>query len=289
MNNMLALNYWVMGGFDAQIDAYTAIRQAKEYGLDGVELTFAEVIKENITDEEIKKVKDYADENGIKLKTMATGFYWGTSLSSEDESDREKAIAFTEKYLTVACKLGVETILVLPGWVEIPWEPTAPIVPYDVAWKNSIASLKKLAPLAEKLKVNIALENVWNNFLLSPIEMKYFLDTIGSDYIGSYFDIGNVVRVGMPEHWIKILSSRIKAVHIKNFKREDVCGGLHGFGDNILEGDINFDNVKVALGGINYSGPITAEMIPFSRLPDLVLPDEPLARITAKRLMELFR
>jgi hexulose-6-phosphate isomerase len=289
MNNILALNYWVMGGFDARLDAYSAIEKAKSYGLDGVELTFAEVIKEEITDEEIVKLREFAEKKKIKLKTMATGFYWGTSLSSEDESERNKAIAFTEKYLTVASKLGVETILILPGWVEVPWEPALPVVPYNVAWENSINSLKALAPIAEKLKVNIALENVWNNFLLSPVEMKFFLDTIGSDFIGSYLDVGNVVRVGIPEQWIKILESRIKAVHIKNFKREDACGGLHGFGENILEGDINFDNIKNALAEINYTGPITAEMIPFSRLPELKLPDEQLAEITAKRLIKLFR
>jgi hexulose-6-phosphate isomerase len=289
MKNMLALNYWVMGGFEGQVDYCTAIKQAKEYGLDGVELTFGEVLKEDITDTEIANVKECAKENGIELKTMATGFYWGASLASEDEEERKKAITFTKKYLNAAAKLGVKSILVIPGSVEIPWDENAKVVPYDVVWKNSIASLKELAPLAEELSVNIALENVWNNFLLSPIEMKYYLDTIGSSFIGAYFDIGNAVRVGVPEHWIKILGNRIKAIHVKNFKREDACGGLHGFGDNILEGDINFDNIKSALEDINYSGPITAEMIPFSRLPDLVLPDEPLAKVTAERLLELFK
>ncbi len=289
MENILGLNYWVMGGFDAQTDYCTAIKQAKEYGLDAVELTFGEIIKEDMTEAELDEVKKCADENGIKLKTMATGFYWGASLAAEDEEERARAMAFTEKYLKAAARLGVESILVIPGSVEIPWDENAKTVPYDIVWNNSIASLKKLAPLAEKLSVNIALENVWNNFLLSPIEMKYYLDTIGSDNIGSYFDVGNVVRVGVPEHWIKILGSRIKAIHIKNYKREDACGGLHGFGDNILEGEINFDSLKEALVDSNYSGPITAEMIPFSRLPDLVLPDEPLAKITAQRLIEIFR
>ncbi len=288
MKNLLALNYWVMGGFDAQTEVCTAIKQAKAYGLDGIELTFGEIIKEDATDEELQAIKNCADENNIKLKTLATGFYWGCSFSAEQEADRKKAISFTQKYLNAASKLGVETILIVPGAVEIPWEENAPVIPYDVVWQRSIAALKELAPLAEKLSVNIGIENVWNNFLLSPIEMKNYLDEINSDFIGAYFDVGNVVRVGVPEHWIKILGTRIKAIHIKNFKREDACGGLHGFGDNILEGDINFENVKSALKEINYEGPITAEMIPFSRLPNLVLPDEPLAKVTAERLIKLF-
>ena len=289
MKNLLALNYWVMGGFEGQVDFCTAIKQAANYGLDGIEFTFGVVIKENISDSEINEVKKCAEEKGITLKTMATGFYWGTSLASEDEAERARAIEFTEKYLTVASKLGVESILVIPGAVEIPWEETAKVTSYDIVWENSLDSLKKLAPLAQKLSVNIALENVWNNFLLSPIEMKYYIDSIGSDYIGTYLDVGNVVRVGVPEHWIKILGNRIKAIHIKNFKREDACGGLHGFGDNILEGEIDLNKVKTALSEINYNGPITAEMIPFSRLPDLVLPDEHLAKLTAERLISIFR
>lgn len=289
MNNLLALNYWVMGGFDAQTDICTAIKQARKYGLDAIELTFGEIIKENVTEHEIEKIKKCAQENGIKLKTLATGFYWGYSFASDEEADRKKAVEFTKRYLYTASKLGVESILIVSGSVEIPWEEDSLKIPYDIVWNRSVTALKKLAPLAEELKVNIAIENVWNNFLLSPIEMKIYLDEIGSNSIGSYLDVGNVVRVGIPEHWIKILGNRIKAIHIKNYKREDACGGLHGFGDNILEGDINFKNIKEALSEINYHGPITAEMIPFSRLPNLVLPDEKLAEITAKRLIEIFR
>lgn len=289
LKNTLALNYWVMGGFDGQVEPCVAIKQASEYGLDGIELTFGDVLNENISEAELDKIRECAKGNGIKLQTLASGFYWGCSLASEDEEERLKAIAFTEKYLAAAARLGAESILVVPGSVEIPWDDNVPVMSYDIVWENSITSLKKLAPLAEKLSVNIAIENVWNNFLLSPIEMKLYLDSIGSNFVGSYLDIGNVVRVGVPEHWIKILGNRIKAIHVKNFKREDACGGLHGFGDNILEGDINFDNIKSALIEIDYSGPLTAEMIPFSRLPDLVLPDEPLAKITAKRLLEIFK
>lgn len=289
MKNTLALNYWVMGGFDGQVDACTAIKQAKEYGLDGIELTFGDILKEDITEAELDIIKECAKETGIKLQTLASGFYWSCSLASQNKEERDKAITFTEKYLTAAARLGAESILVVPGSVEIPWDENAQVIPYDIVWENSIVSLKKLIPAAEKLGVNIALENVWNNFLLSPIEMKMYLDSIDSDYIGCYFDIGNVVRVGFPEHWIKILGNRIKAVHIKNYKRNDCCGGLHGFGDNLLEGDINFDNVKLALQAVGYGGPLTAEMIPFSRLPNLMLPDEALAGETAEKLLKIFR
>ena len=109
------------------------------------------------------------------------------------------------------------------------------------------------------------------------MEMKMFLEQFDSNYIGSYFDVGNATLNGYAEHWIEILGEKIKAVNVKNFKREDCGGLLHGFGDDLSEGDVNFENVKSALKNIGFSGPVTVEMIPFSRLPDMVLPDMELA------------
>ena len=133
----------------------------------------------------------------------------------------------------------------------------------------------------------IGIENVWNKFLLSPLELRDFIDRAKSEYVGSYFDVGNVLVTGYPEHWIEILGARIKAVHVKNFTREDCGGGLHGFGDDLMQGDIDWPALAMALRNIGYSGPLTAEIIPFSRLPNLVLPDMALARSTAKAMLEL--
>lgn len=136
--------------------------------------------------------------------------------------------------------------------------------------------------------MTIALENVWNKFLLGPIEFKMFVDQFSSPSLGCYFDVGNVVLTGYPQHWIEILGTRIAAVHIKNFQRNDCGGGLHGFGDDLLQGDVDFSQVKAALTKIDYSGPITAEMLPFSRLPTMVLPDMELARDTAVKMKQVF-
>ena len=100
---------------------------------------------------------------------------------------------------------------------------------------------------------------MWNKFLLSPMEMADFIDKVGSDYVGSYFDVGNVVYIGHPEHWIKILGKRIKKVHLKDYRKE--AGGLCGFVD-LLSGDVNWKNVTDKLGEIGYDGWVTAEMLP---------------------------
>lgn len=282
-----ALNYWVFGGFDGQKTPYEFIDFAVETGLDGVEFTFGDIIKEDITADECAKISEYAKSKNIGLRTMASGAYWGLSLASTDEAERQKALNFTRRYIEVASLLGVETILVVPGATKVAWDPSRPIQNYKSVWENSIKSLNELKPFLEKFSVNIGLENVWNRFLISPMEWKFYLDEVNHPQIGMYFDVGNCEFQVPAVDFIEILGDKIKAIHIKNFKGEDSCGNLHGFGDDLLDGDVDFDGLKKALEAMNYQGTLTAEMIPFSRLPDLVLPDYELAVDTAKKLKSI--
>ncbi len=283
-----AINYWVLGGFDGAKNPKQAIDDAAEMGLDGIELSFGDSIKENITQDECEEIKSYAKEKRIGLKTMASGFYWGCSLSSPDNEERRKAIAFSKKYIQAASNLGAETILIVPGAVDVAWDDSRPVVPYQEVWDNATKSLKELVPIAEEAGVNIGLENVWNKFLLSPMEMKIFIEQFESSRIACYLDLGNTLANGYPEHWISLLGEHVKAIHVKNFERTDCGGVLHGFGDSLKVGNLDYNKVKSAMKSINYQGPLTVEMIPFSRLPDMVLPDMELAQKVAKELLEIF-
>jgi len=125
--------------------------------------------------------------------------------------------------------------------------------------------------------VALCIENVWNKFLLSPLEMRDFIDSFNSEMVGAYFDVGNVLLTGYPEHWIRILESRIKRVHVKDFRRS--VGTVDGFVD-LLEGDVDFQAVKEALSDIGYDGYVTAEMLPFE-------PGRP--EETAQAMKEIFK
>jgi hexulose-6-phosphate isomerase len=114
--------------------------------------------------------------------------------------------------------------------------------------------------VAPQLKVVLAVENVWNRFLLSPVEMAYFVDSIGSDYVACYFDVGNVLPFGYPQDWIRTLGSRVKRIHMKDFKRS--VGNFNGFCD-LTEGDVPWAEVMKALKEIGYKGPVTGEMMPY--------------------------
>lgn len=283
-----AINSWVLAGFGGERTPYDAINDTRAFGLDGVELTVGDCVGIDTTAEECAKIKAFAAEKNVGLRSVATGFFWGCSLGSEDESERLKALDFAKKYLQIAVWLGAESALVVPGAVNVAWDPSRPIVPYTVCWNQATKSMRELITVAEKINVNICLENVWNKFLYSPMEMKQFIDQFGSDKVGCYLDVGNCLLNGYPQDWIEVLGRKVKAVHFKNWKSEDFGGGLHGFGDDLLEGEVEFDKVLAALRKINYTGPITVEMIPFSRLPDLVMPDLALAKVTAAKMLSIF-
>jgi hexulose-6-phosphate isomerase len=133
------------------------------------------------------------------------------------------------------------------------------VVPYHDAWLRALDFIKPAVPVAEKAGVTICIENVWNKFLLSALEMRDFIDSFGSDRVGAYFDVGNALAFGYPEHWIQTLGSRIKRVHFKDYRRN--VGSADGFCD-LLSGDVDWPAVMEALKKASYSGWVAAEMIP---------------------------
>lgn len=286
MKNTLQINYWTLGGFDGQISPEDAIKAVKKMGLDGIELGFgAGEFSPGISRERCKEIKKFADSLGVKIDTCATGVHWELSLSSPSAATRKKAIAFTKEYLQAASWVGAKVCLVLPGVVYVPWEEKAPVVPYVKVLELATSSIKELIPVAKKAGVKIGVENVWNGFLTDPLSMRMFIDQFNTSYVGAYFDTANCVINGYPEHWIEILGKKLVAIHAKNFKRMDGAGGLKGQVDDLSKGDVDFKAVIKELKKVKYTGPITAEMLPYGR----DIPDMKLAKDTAKKLLKIFR
>ena len=287
MNAYIALNGWIYCGFGGEKKPREFIDWAAEKGLDGVELTIGDCLSIDTTNDEAKELAAYAKGKGVGLRTLAAGFGWGKWLCADDPKEREEACELAMKSLRLASWLGAETVLVVPGATRVAWDASHAEVTYKNAWEHATESIRKLAPIAESFGVNLALENVWNRFLVSPMEWKLFLDQFESNRIGIYFDAGNCCLTGRPEDFVDILGGRIKAVHLKNFEESDCAGGLHGFGDDLFKGAVDFKKLFAAFGKIGYEGPYTVEMIPFSRLPDLVMPDAALAEKMVAQIREL--
>ena len=235
---------------------------AKKAGFEGVEVALDEKDGEitlNSTEKDLLEIKKQASNNGIELYSVASGLYWSYFLNDDDEKVRIKARDIVKKQLECASVLGCESILVIPGCVNAEFAAPGKIVDYETSYYRSLESVKLVKEYAAQYKVEIGLENVWNKFLLSPLEMRSFIDAVDSEWVGSYLDIGNTLAFGYPEHWISTLNKRIKKVHFKDYRRE--AGGLHGFVD-LLAGDVNYPAVVETLGKVGYDGWVTAEMIP---------------------------
>ena len=219
-----------------------------------------------------------AQKNGLEISGVASGESWGRSPTSYDPEVRQSIIDFTKK-ISSNHENGWERTRIYLFQVQLMFSllPDGEVVPYDVCYQRATDSIFQIAPTAEELGVSIAVENVWNKFLLSPLEMRSFIDQFHSRNVGAYFDVGNVLLTGYPEQWIRILGSRIKRIHIKDFKRS--IGTIDGFVD-LLEGDVDFEAVKKALAEIGYDGFVTAEMLPF-------VPGRP--EKTAKAMKQIFK
>lgn len=261
------INMW---SFPAGMSIETCMRMAKKAGFDGFEPAFNELgpISLESDERELRGYRAIAGDIGVELASLASGLYWNYPLTSDDPAVRERASEIVRKQLKAAAALGVDCILVVPGAVGVDFAPGLGVVPYDVAYDRALAGLRALAPYAEDIGVTIGVENVWNKFLLSPLEMRDFIDAVGSPRVQAYFDIGNVVLTGYPEHWASILGKRIARCHCKDFRLS--VGTLSGFVD-LLAGDVDYPAVMKALETVGYNGYITAEMGAYKHYSDQMI------------------
>lgn len=196
-----------------------------------------------------QEVIDALGQSGLQAASVCCHTHWKQTLTHDDPKIREEGLQGVLTTLRDAKAYGADSILVVPGVVS-------ETVPYDVAWERSITEIKKAVPLAKELGVKISIENVWNNFILSPLEAVRYLDEVGDPIVGWHFDIGNVLRYGWPEQWIKVLGKRINRIHVKEYstKKMKEEGVWKGFDCDLTEGDNNWPAIMKALDTAGYSG-----------------------------------
>jgi len=259
----ISASYWMFeGGLEAKKPIAEAMQEAKELGFDAIELAVAGegVLTHHATQAQCEDIVATAQKIGIEISSVASGESWTCSPTSNDPEHRAKIIDFTRRALQVTKWLGTDAYLFVPGAVDVFFLPDAEVIDYDVCYERAGEAVRQLLAAAEETGVAICIENVWNKFLLSPLEMRDFIDSFNSKMAGAYFDVGNILPTGYPEQWIRILGGRIKRVHVKDFKLS--IGTAEGFVD-LLEGDVDFEAVKKALTEIGYDGYVTAELLPF--------------------------
>ena len=241
----------------------SALSQTKSNGFDALELSVSSegVINTDTSKAECEIIRKKIDDSGIFVDSIATGMSWGVSPTSDDESIRKKSISLHQDALKVASYLDCKALLFVPGVVKSPISPE--IVRYDKALERLREAINQMLPIAEDLNVDLCMENVWNGFFYSPIELRDFVDSFDSDKLGVYLDIGNLIGYQQyPPHWIELLNSRIKRVQIKDFKDNFDWTGSYSFCD-IGAGDVPWNETITALNSIQYESTIIAEMLPW--------------------------
>jgi len=195
-----------------------------------------------------------AGEYSLEIPSVVVSTHWANPLSSPDPSVREAGRKGVETTLHDAKAYGASVILLVPAVVN-------ENVSYKEAYERSREEIEKLLPLAEELEIVIAIENVWNHFLLSPLEAAQYVDDFKSEWVGWYFDIGNIMNYGWPDQWIDILGDRIVMIHIKEYsrKKRDAEGLWNGFRVHYTEGDNNWEMIMASLKKSGYSGYAIAE------------------------------
>ncbi len=240
-----ALKYGMIGEGKTPLEKFQLV---KSLGFQGVE-------PDSPSDLDVDEVVEAAEQTGVEIPGVVDSVHWGKPFSHPDPKVRAEGVAALETALRDCKRYGGTSVLVVPAVVNAG-------VSYADAYRRSQEELRKCLPLAEELEIDIAFENVWNNFLLSPLEAARYVDEFESERVGFHFDVGNIVYYGWPAHWIEALGKRILKLDIKDYSRKKLNdeGRWKGFGVQIGEGDSDWPAVMRALGKIGYSGWATAEV-----------------------------
>ena len=227
----------------AELSYADRLKMAREVGF---EVLQAPTEPDERKAEELRKAADAA---GIRIDSVMNMDHWKYPLSSDDPAVVEKSLAGMRTSMHNAKLWGADVVLLVPAVLDARTS-------YRDAWTRSQQAIRKLLPLAEELKVTIAMEEVWNRFLLSPLEMAAYIDEFHSPRVKAWFDVGNCVLYGYPQDWIRTLDQRIVKVHLKDFKRnKDSYAWV-----NLGEGDIDWAAVREAFAAIHYTGSATVEL-----------------------------
>ena len=219
---------------------------AKDIGFDGIEM---QTMEDQAAAEQVAHA---SQETGLVIHSVMNMAHWKYPISSPDPDVVRKSVAGMKTSLTNAALWKAEIVLLVPAVVN-------PATSYADAWARSTQVIKEqLVPLADGFKVKIGIEEVWNKFLLSPLEFTRYIDEFRSPWIKAYMDVGNVVLYGYPQDWIRTLGKRISRLHLKDFRVDRESGKFEW--KNIGEGDIDWVEVRKAFADVGYDGWMTTEI-----------------------------
>ena len=257
--------------FLQSLDDYSRVfNKAHSLGFEGVQL-YLEIstglLNLNTDENNLNEIAARARNEGVGFPSLEIAPLQ-YSFTSDDSAERQRGIEVVTRAMQIARTLGSQGVLVIPGYVGKMWDAETDQVFYEDAYKRTLSALRELIEPAEKLGVVMMVEPIWNMFLLSPLEMRQLIDEVGNPFCGVLLDTGNVTLYGFAEQWIRVLGSRIREIHMKDFRRQ--VGNIDGFVP-LLAGDVNWPQVTAAAQASGFEGYWIAEQFPYTHHGDVIL------------------
>lgn len=233
-----AVMYGMIGAGSSIEDKFRILKDA---GFEGVEM-------ESPTKLPMDDIAAASEKTGIVVHGLVDSAHWRIPLNAPDQAAQDAAVSALETCLRDAGRLKCTSILLVPGIVDDK-------LAYDDCWRLTQKNIYRVLPLAKEMNVKVAIENVWNHFIMSPMEAARYLDEFNDPLVAWHFDIGNVINYGWPDQWVRILGKRIAKLHIKDFSRDkrDKQGLWEGFKVELGEGDAGWPSLMKALDDTGYS------------------------------------
>ena len=242
--------------FPSTVPYAECFQRAKNAGFEGIEIQMGREITLSSTPEQVRQIGESARQAGIAVSSLwVSQPFSANPLNSPDPEVRARGVESIRKAIEFATFLNCGALLLVPGRLG---DGARFRVGYQATWELFTAELKKCIPAAEKARVLLTPENVWNKFLVSPLEMRAFVDQFQSPWLQTHFDIGNVMQFGYPQDWILTLGSRVKRIHVKDYKLSR--GAEQGRFVGLLEGDVDWKEVMAALVKVGYRGFLSPEI-----------------------------
>lgn len=268
-----SINLWAFP-YPQRMNLRECLQLAKDAGFDGIELNYdlENDLSPKAGTRDYEEIRRMADRIGIRISGLCSFLFWPYPLTSNDPAKRQRGLELAGLIARAAHDLGVENVLVVPGAVHIPWRTDHEPVPNDVCDRRAKEAIGSLVRQAEQLKVSLNIENIFfNGYLMTPMEMNAFVDGFGSDRVRVHFDTGNIAMFQYPEHWIQVLGSRTRNVHLKEFTKKGTDFSLETFRP-LLDGTTDWPAVTEALDAHAYRGFLTFEYFhPYPHYPEALI------------------
>ena len=248
-----SINAWTIPSPFTFEEAFACAAKA---GFDGIELNVdaqgrsAHSLTMETDASQAAAIVELSKRYGLAVSGISTSLWGRNPIGTPDPALREQGFELLKKQVGLAKAFGCDGILVVPGGVSDD-------VSIRQAWDSALETLRLWSGFISECGVKVGVENVWNNFFISPLDMSRFIDELSIPNLGAYFDVGNVMIFSRPEHWIEILGGRIQKIHVKDFLKSGTNAGTFV---NLLEGSIRWEKVTPALRAAGYDGYLTAEL-----------------------------